>query len=278
MSMQSKRAASFANNTGAVLSPGELCHGISDSEKEYATAWEYARQLIRNCKKSARLFHRLRKANRRRNRYKLSFNLLPTAFFKNRHALTFLISPCWPKKPFAELSRKEKQQAFPDAPIFQEPLKVPRIGAFMLPAENITPNGTWSPRWSSKVLDAMFQNNRIPFRTKSRLLLIDTSYDQSRIEDALLHLLRKETQNHRTKGRNKYEAALKELALLRAEEAGWLPEQFDELWRTVGIAHPLSNNTPHKTACGVAFEARRKRIKCARQRLISAFRWAHVKG
>lgn len=276
--MQSKRAASFANNTVAVLSPGELCHGISDSEKEYAAAWEYARQLIRNCKKSARLFRRLRKANRRRNRYKLSFNLLPTAFFKNRHALTFLISPCWPKKPFAELSRKEKQQAFPDAPIFQEPLKVPRIGAFMLPAENITPNGTWSRRWSSKVLDAMFQNNRIPFRTKSRLLLIDTSYDQSRIEDALLHLLRKETQNHRTKGRNKYEAALKELALLRAEEAGWLPEQFDELWRTVGIAHPLSNNTPHKTACGVAFEARRKRIKCARQRLISAFRWEHFKG
>ena len=240
----------------------ELCHGISDSEKEYAAAWEYARQLHRNCKKSARLFERLRKANHRRNRYKLLVVLLPTTFFKNRHALTFLISPCWPKKTFAELTRKEQQQAFPDAPIFQEPLKVPRMGAFMLPAENITPLGTWSPRWSSKVLDAMFQNNRIPFRTKSRLLLIDTSYDLSRIEDALLQLLRKEIQNHRTKGRNKYEAALKELALLRAE--------------AVGIAHPLSDKTdksPRRTACGVAFEVRRKRITCARQRLITAFGW-----
>jgi len=120
----------------------------------------------------------------------------------------------------------------------------------------------------------MFQNNRLPMRTKSRLFLIDTSYDLSRIQDALLQQLRKEIQNHRPKGRNKYEAALKDLALLRAEEAGWQPDHFDQLWRAVGIAQPLSDKSHQRAACGVAFEVRRKRIKCARQRLITAFRWA----
>ncbi len=262
------------SNTPRTLSTAELCHGFLDSELEFAAAWEYSRQLYRSCKKAARIFDRLRKTNRMRNRFLLSPVLAATPFFPNRYALTFLVSQKWPAMPFGKLSKKQKRQAFPEAPIYLESLNIPKLGSYMHPVENLTPGGTWASNWSTKVLDAEFSPGPPLFRSQRRLILVDTSFDADRIQEYLEKILAQEVPRRRLKGRNPYEAALKDLALLRAKEAGWDPDHFDQLWKKAGIPPPKtdqSGKTPFRTACGVAFEARRKRIQDAKNRLKTAF-------
>jgi len=259
-----------------ILTPEELCHKIKDELMELAAAWEYSRQLYRASKKIAREFDKLRQSNRNRNKYNLVKTLVPTRFFRNRFALTFLGSPRWPNTPFLNLKKYDLRVAFPCAPVFQEPIRIPGVGRYQLPAESITPNGTWSKNWSAHVLDFIFKEKPIQFRAQKRLFMIDTSYELKRIREALEQLLKKEIPSNRKKGRNKYEAALKDLALLRSKEAGWDPKEFDELWKKAGIAHPLSEKTD-KCPCGVDFEARHRRIKQAKQLLKTAFRWSRIK-
>lgn len=274
MKIPSNRPSSPSSKGPVRLRRAELCYKIPDEERELAASWEYARQLYRTSKKAARLFDRLRKTNKRRNRFKLAHVLQPTFFFPNRYALTFLASPEWPEIPFARLTKRQKLQAFPEAPVYQEPLKVPKFGSFMHPVELLTPKGAWASNWSAKVLDFEFSNKAIPFRSKRRLFLVDTSYDGDRVLQEMGKILEKELPNRRPRGRNPFEAALKDLALLRAEEAGWQIDQFDELWKKVGIPHPLSGKSDKRgfrTACGVAFEVRRKRIDTAKDRLKTVF-------
>lgn len=274
MKVHTSRTELSALNRGAVLGTAELCHGIKDEEMELAAAWEYFRQLYRSNETLARFFDRLRKTNKRRNRFKLAPVLQPTPFFPNRYALTFLISPEWPEVPFKRLTPNQMRQAFPEAPIYQKPVNVPKVGSFMHPAEVLTPGGIWADNWSAKLLDIEFSGRPLPFRSNRRLLLIDTSYDSKQIKEKLETLLSQELPKRRTQGRNPYEAALKDLALLRAQEAGWHPDHFDELWEKAGIPHPKTGKTDQstlKTLCGVIFEARGKRIGKARKRLEAIF-------
>ena len=278
--MRSSRTTPSANRAFTSLNSAELCHNakdggkINDLEMELAAAWEYSRQLYRSRKKAARIFDRLRKTNRKRNRFLLSPVLTATPLFPNRYALTFLVSPKWPATPFGKLSEKQKRQAFPEAPIYLESLKIPKLGSFMHPVENLTPRGSWASNWSTQVLEAEFSPRPAHFLSKRRLILIDTSYDLGRIKAQLEEIVDQEAPRRRIKGRNPYEAALKDLALLRAQEAGWDSNHFDELWKKAGIPPPKtdqSDKTPFRTACGVAFEARRKRIQDAKNRLKTAF-------